>query len=59
MEKEVVGTCALWGGRVQIYGYQKELNSVLVKVYPNICNDFKEYAWQRYGVDKIILNKHK
>ena len=54
-EKEKVGTCELWGKKVNIYGYQEKLGSVLTKVYPNICNDFKDYDWQVYGVTNINL----
>lgn len=59
MAKEKIGTCILWGKKVDIYGHQKCKNgdtfSVLVKVYPNVCNDYQEYDWQIYGVDCIEI----
>ena len=58
--KEKIGTCTLWNKKVDIYGLQKCKNgdvfSVLVKVSPNICNNFQEYTWQRYGIDNVERN---
>ena len=53
--RRVIGTCTLFGKRVDIYDYQENLNSVLIKIHPNICNDFKDYTWQRYGVDNVEI----
>ena len=52
---KVIGKCNIFKDRVDIYGYNKDIESVLIKVYPNICNDYKEYNWQIYGVKNIEL----
>lgn len=54
---KVIGKCNIFKDRVNIYGYNKNNNieSVLIKVYPNICNNYKEYNWQVYGVKNIEL----
>jgi len=60
-KKKKIGTCMLWGKKVDIYGHQKCKNgatfSVLVKVYPNICNNYQEYGWQIYGIKNVEIKE--
>ena len=51
--KKIIGTCKLWGKKTNIYGYREKLGYILIKVYPNICNDFVDYDWVIYGVSNI------
>jgi hypothetical protein len=52
---KVIGNCKIFKDRVNIYDYNPKTKSVLIKVYPNIANDYKEYNWQIYGVKNINL----
>ena len=52
---KTIGTCKVFDRMNIIYGYKKDTGYVLIKVYPNIVNDFKEYNWIIYGVSDIKL----
>ena len=54
---KMIGTCKVFSRRNIIYGYKKDTGYVLVKVYPNICNDFKEYDWVIYGISDINITE--
>ena len=52
---KVIGNCKIFEDRVDIYDYNPKTKSVLIKVYPNIANDYKSYNWQIYGISDINL----
>jgi len=51
-----IGTAKVFGKKKDIYGYNA-LRAVLIKVYANIANDYKEYDWQVYGVSEVEVDQ--